>query len=159
VLSPLLRDNARLVVVASSLGTLHYLAPVLHNRFDDLASLDDVDEQVAVWRDAVKDGTARADAWPGFINFPSKIGQVSAVRTLARQRYEQDTNRGILLAAVCPGMMNTPTSAKWWNVSDAPTPAQAAVALLDLVFQPVNPGYYGELIRNEEVLPWKPHGA
>jgi hypothetical protein len=120
---------------------------VLHNRFDDLASLGDVDEQVAAWREAVNDGSA--GAWPGFINIPSKIGQVSAVRTLARQRYEQDTNRCILLAAVCPGMMNTPTSAEWWDVSDAPTPAQAAVALLDLVFQPVNPQYYGELIGNE----------
>jgi hypothetical protein len=94
--APLLRDNARLIVVASSLGTLHYLAPVLHNRFDDLASLGDVDEQVAAWREAVNDGSARAGAWPGFINIPSKIGQVSAVRTLARQRYEQDTDRGIL---------------------------------------------------------------
>jgi NAD(P)-dependent dehydrogenase (short-subunit alcohol dehydrogenase family) len=157
--APLLRDNARLIVVASSLGTLHYLAPVLHNRFDELASLDDVDEQVAAWREAVKDGSARAGAWPGFINIPSKIGQVSAVRTLARQRHEQDGNRSILLAAVCPGMMNTLTSAEWWDVSDAPTPAQAAVALLDLVFQPINPGYYGELIRNEEVLPWKPNSG
>jgi NAD(P)-dependent dehydrogenase (short-subunit alcohol dehydrogenase family) len=157
--APLLRDNARLVVVASSLGTLHYLAPVLHDRFDDLPSLDDADEQVAVWRDAVKDGTARAGAWPGFINIPSKIGQVSAVRALAKQRREQDANRGILLAAVCPGMMNTPTSAEWWDVSDAPTPAQAAVALLELVFQPVKPAHYGELIRNEEILPWKPNGS
>ncbi|MCW2652282.1 MAG: cbr1 [Mycobacterium sp.] len=106
----------------SSLGTLHYLGPVLHNPFDDLASLDDVDEQVAAWRDAVKDGSARAGAWPRSINIPSKIGQVSAVRTLARQRYEQDTNRGILPAAVCPGMMNTPTSAEWWDVSYAPPP-------------------------------------
>jgi hypothetical protein len=65
----------------SSLGTLHYLGPVLHNPLDDLASLDDVDEQVAAWRDAVKDGSARAGAWPRSINIPSKIGQVSAVRT------------------------------------------------------------------------------
>jgi hypothetical protein len=60
--APLLRDNARLIVVASLLGTLHYLVPVLHNRFDDLASLDDVDEQVAAWRDAVKDGSAPGPA-------------------------------------------------------------------------------------------------
>ena len=106
--TPLLRDNARLIVVASSLGTLYYLAPVLHDWFDGLASLDEVDKQVAGWRDAVKDGSARAGAWPGFINIPSKIGQVAAVRTLAEQRRERDTERGILLAAVCPGMINTP---------------------------------------------------
>jgi NAD(P)-dependent dehydrogenase (short-subunit alcohol dehydrogenase family) len=154
--SPLLRDNARLIVVASSLGTLYYLAPVLHDWFDGLASLDEVDKQVAGWRNAVKDGSARAGAWPGFINIPSKIGQVAAVRTLAGQRRERDAARGILLAAVCPGMINTPTSAMWWDVSDAPGPAQAAVALLDLALGSVVPGHYGQLIRNGKVLPWRP---
>lgn len=155
--APVLRDNGRLVVVASSLGTLHHLAPVLHVRFDGLSSLDDVDKQVAAWRDAVKDGSARAGAWPGFVNIPSKIGQVAAVRALARQRRESDAARGILLAAVCPGMMNTPTSALWWDVSTAPTPAQAAVPLLDLALGPVDPRQYGELVRDGRVLPWAPH--
>ena len=153
-LAPLLRDNGRFIVVASSLGTLHYLAPALHDRFDGLSSLDEVDEQVAAWRDAVRDGSARSGAWPGFVNIPSKIGQVAAVRALAAQRRDQDLARGILLAATCPGMMNTPTSAQWWDVSDAPTPAQAAIPLLDLVFDPVNPDHYGELVRNGQVLPW-----
>jgi NAD(P)-dependent dehydrogenase (short-subunit alcohol dehydrogenase family) len=154
--APLLRDNGRLLVVASSLGTLHHLAPVLHGRFTGLSSLDDVDEQVAAWRDAVRDGSARGGAWPGFVNIPSKIGQVAAVRALAHQRREQDLARGILLAAVCPGMMNTPTSALWWDVAGAPTPAQAAAALLKLVFDPVDPGHYGRLVRDGRTLPWAP---
>src|SRR4051794_30713197 len=124
--APLLRTNGRLIVVASSFGTLRYLAPVLHNRFDGLSSLDEVDKQVAAWRDAVRDGSARGGPWPGFVNIPSKIGQVAAVRALAAQRREEDSRRGILLAAVCPGMINTPTSALWWDVSAAPSPAQAA---------------------------------
>jgi NAD(P)-dependent dehydrogenase (short-subunit alcohol dehydrogenase family) len=152
--APLLRDGGRLIVVASSLGTLHYLAPVLHDRFDGLASLDEVDKQVAAWRDAVKDGTALGGAWPGFVNIPSKIGQVAAVRALAKQRRAQDGKHGILIAAVCPGMMNTPTSGKWWDVSDAPSPADAAVALLNLAFDAVNPGHYGQLVRDGQVLPW-----
>ncbi|TCO62228.1 SDR family NAD(P)-dependent oxidoreductase [Actinocrispum wychmicini] len=154
--APLLRDNGRLIVVASSFGRLHYLAPALHDRFANLSSLDDVDKQVAAWRDAVRDGSARSGAWPGFVNIPSKIGQVAAVRTLAEQRREDDAERGILLAAVCPGMMNTPTSAMWWDVSTAPTPAQAAVALLDLALDPVRPQHYGQLVRDGEVLPWSP---
>lgn len=104
------------------------------------------------WRDAVKDGSA----WPGFVNIPSKIGQVAAVRALAEQRREQDLTSGILLAAVCPGMMNTPTSGMWWDVSDAPSPAEAAVALLDLAFDAVNADHYGRLVRNGNVLPWAP---
>jgi NAD(P)-dependent dehydrogenase (short-subunit alcohol dehydrogenase family) len=154
--TPLLRDGGRFLVIASSLGTLNYLAPALWERFDDLTNLDEVDHQVTAWRDAVKDGSARGGPWPGFINIPSKIGQVSAVRALASQRRAQDTARDILLAAVCPGMMNTPTSAVWWDVSDAPTPAQAADAVLHLVFAPTNPHHYGKLIRHGDILPWKP---
>ncbi|WP_078901170.1 SDR family NAD(P)-dependent oxidoreductase [Actinacidiphila yeochonensis] len=154
--TPLLRDGGRFLVVASSLGRLHYLAPVLHDRFDGLTSLDAVDAAVAAWRDEVRDGSARAGAWPGFVNIPSKIGQVAAVRALAGQRREEDARRGILLASVCPGMMNTPTSALWWDVSGAPTAAQAAVALLALALGPVDPAHYGELVRDGEVLPWAP---
>jgi NAD(P)-dependent dehydrogenase (short-subunit alcohol dehydrogenase family) len=152
--APLVRDGGRLIVVASSLGTLHQLAPVLHRRFDGLPSLDEVDRQVAAWRDAVKDGSARAGAWPGFVNIPSKIAQVAAVRTLAAQRRERDAERGVLVAAACPGMLNTPTSALWWDVSTAASPAEGAVALLDLAFDPVRPGQYGELVRHGEVVSW-----
>jgi NAD(P)-dependent dehydrogenase (short-subunit alcohol dehydrogenase family) len=152
--APLLRDNGKLLVVASSLGTLHHLAPVLHDRFTTSSSLDEIDEQITLWRDAVKDGRAKASAWPGFVNIPSKVGQVAAVRVLANQRRQTDLDRGILIAAVCPGMINTPTSALWWDVSTAPTPAQAATALLDLALNPVNHEHYGELVRHGEVVPF-----
>jgi NAD(P)-dependent dehydrogenase (short-subunit alcohol dehydrogenase family) len=153
--APLLRDNGRFLVVASSFGTLNHLAPALHDRFDGLSSLAEVDKQVAAWRDAVKDGSARGGDWPGFVNIPSKIAQVAAVRALAAPRRDDDLARGILLAAVCPGMMNTPTSALWWDVRAAPSPARAAQALLDLVFRPVDPVQYGELVRDGKVLPWR----
>ncbi|MEV6716178.1 SDR family NAD(P)-dependent oxidoreductase [Lentzea sp. NPDC051208] len=152
--APLLADNGRLIVVASSLGTLHQLAPVLHRRFTEPSSLDEVDAQIARWRDEVKDGRAKAGAWPGFVNIPSKIGQVAAVRVLAAERRETDLARGVLIAAVCPGMINTPTSGLWWDVSTAPTPAQAATALLDLALGPLDPAHHGELVRHGEVVPF-----
>jgi NAD(P)-dependent dehydrogenase (short-subunit alcohol dehydrogenase family) len=154
--SPMLRAGGRFLVIASSLGTLNYLAPALWDRFDGVRTLDDVDEHVAAWVTAVKDGSARSGPWPGFINIPSKIGQVAAVRALAAQRRESDTAADVLLAAVCPGMMNTPTSSAWWDVSAAPTPAEAAVAVLDLIFDAVKPEHYGQLVRQAQVLPWKP---
>jgi len=153
--TPLLRDGGRLIVVASSLGSLRHLAPSLHKRFDGLASLDEVDAQVEAWKNAIKDGSARAGAWPGFVNIPSKIAQVSAVRALAAQRRRDDAERDILIAAACPGMINTPTSGLWWDVSDAPSPDEAAVSLLDLVLDPIDPAHYGELVRKGEVVPWK----
>ena len=147
--APLLNDNGRLLIVASSLGTLDHLAPVLHKRFTEPSTLDEVDQQIANWRDTTKAGSV--SAWPAFVNIPSKIGQVAAVRVLAEER-RGDLDRGILIAAVCPGMINTPTSALWWDVSTAPTPAQAAVALLDLALDPVKTEHYGELVRAGQVI-------
>ncbi len=150
--APLINDNGRLLIVASSLGTLHHLAPVLHQRFTEASSLDEIDQQIAEWRDTTKAG--RVSAWPAFINIPSKIGQVAAVRVLAEER-RGDLDRGILIAAVCPGMINTPTSALWWDVSTAPTPAQAAAKLLDLAQAPVKPEHFGELVRDGNPIPFR----
>lgn len=156
-LLPLLRDNGRFVVIASSLGTLNYLAPVLHERFPDDATLDDVDAAVAGWRDLVADGSVRGTPWPGFINIPSKVAQVAAIRAVARTHREAHLARGTLVTAVCPGMMNTPTSAAFWDVSDAPSPQEAAVPLVDLaLMESIDPNLYGQLSRDGQVLPWKP---
>jgi NAD(P)-dependent dehydrogenase (short-subunit alcohol dehydrogenase family) len=153
--APLLRDRGRLIVVASTMGTLHHLAPVLHRHFSDELSLDDLDAAVCQWRDAVRDGSAHAGAWPAFINIPSKVAQVAALRSLARGRRADDERRGIFVAAVCPGMIDTAASRAWYDMSRAQTPAQAAGALLDLVLDPApHPELYGELIRFGERLPW-----
>ncbi len=155
--APALRDGGTLLVVASTLGTLHYLAPVLHGRFDELETLEDVDAAVRRWRDAVCVGSAQAEAWPAFINIPSKIAQVAGVRALARRRRESDLEREILLASVCPGMIDTGASRPWFDVSRAQTPAQAAEPLVDLALRSsLDERRYGELVRFGEVLAWKP---
>ncbi len=152
---PLMRERGRLIVVASTMGTLHYLAPVLHDRFDGLASLDDVDDAVRSWRDAVLDGSALAEAWPAFINIPSKVAQVAAVRTLAATRRDNDARHDIFVAAVCPGMVDTAASRAWFDMSRAQTPTQAAGPLVDLALAPDHdPEFYGELIRFGRRLPW-----
>jgi NAD(P)-dependent dehydrogenase (short-subunit alcohol dehydrogenase family) len=153
--APLLRDGGRLIVVASTMGTLHYLAPVLHDNFSEGVSLDDIDRVVCKWRDAVRDGSALPGAWPGFINIPSKVAQVAALRSLARERRVADGRRGIFLASVCPGMIDTAASRAWYDMSRAQTPAEAATPLIDLVLDPVpDPRLYGELVRFGERLPW-----
>ena len=88
--APLLRDGGRMLVVASRAGSLRALAPALHPRFQNLNSLDDVDRAICLWRDAVRTGRAPGQAWPAWINIPSKIGQVAAVRVLATQRRVDD---------------------------------------------------------------------
>ncbi|HEX4656536.1 MAG TPA: tyrosine-type recombinase/integrase [Streptosporangiaceae bacterium] len=66
--APLLRDGARLLVLASRAGgSLHALAPVLHARFDgDLESFDDVDSAVRVaGRGPARPPRRRPDRPPG----------------------------------------------------------------------------------------------
>jgi NAD(P)-dependent dehydrogenase (short-subunit alcohol dehydrogenase family) len=160
-LAPLLRDGGRFFVVASRAGSLRALAPALHPRFTNLQSLDDVDRAVCLWRDAVRSRRAAGQAWPAWINIPSKIGQVAAVRVLAAQRRADDLNRKILLAAISPGLIDTGASRAWLDMTDAHTPEDVAGPLLDLALDPApDESLYGELIHlgvttpSRSIVPW-----
>ncbi|MGW3410357.1 SDR family NAD(P)-dependent oxidoreductase [Streptomyces sp. NPDC000888] len=152
---PALRPGGRLLVVASSLGTLGHLDPRLHHLFDG-ASLDQVEYAVESWRRAIHDRTATEAGWPIWLNVPSKVAQVAAVRALAAERREHDLATGTLIAAVCPGMVDTATSRPWFSdYSHAQSPARAARAVLDLIFaEHADPALYGELVRFGKPLPW-----
>jgi NAD(P)-dependent dehydrogenase (short-subunit alcohol dehydrogenase family) len=168
--APLMRDGGRLLVVASRAGSLRALAPVLHSRFDNAGSLDDVDQTVCAWRDAVRERRAAGEAWPAWINIPSKIGQVAAVRVLARERRIDDLRRGILVAALSPGLIDTGASRPWLDMTMARTPEEAAGPVLDFALDPAHDAaFYGELIHLgtdpgahgvrdgfRAVLAWKP---
>jgi carbonyl reductase 1 len=152
---PLLRPGGRLLVVASTLGTLGHLDPRLRPRFDGVP-LAAVEAAVEGWRAAIHDGTAAAEGWPTWLNAPSKVAQVAAVRAVAAERRDRDLATGTLVAAVCPGMVNTGASRPWFDgVDRAPSPAQAARAVLDLALrEDVDPATYGQLVRFGRVLPW-----
>ncbi len=152
---PVLRPGGRLLVVASSLGTLGRLDPRLRHLFDG-ASLDQVEYAVESWRGAIHNRTAQEAGWPVWLNVPSKVAQVAAVRALAAERRARDLAAGTLIASVCPGMVDTATSRPWFSdYSQAQSPAQAAAALLDLVFtEGADPALYGELIRFGKALDW-----
>ncbi len=155
---PVLRPGGRFLVVASSLGTLGHLDPALHHLFDG-ASLDQVEYAVESWRSAVHHGTTAEAGWPLWLNVPSKVAQVAAVRAVAAERRERDLATGTLVASVCPGMVDTATSRPWFSdFSEARSPAEAAGAVLDLVFsEHVDPTLYGELVRFGKALDW--HGG
>lgn len=161
--APLLRDGARLLVVASRAGTLRALAPALHRHFENLQSLDDVDRAVCDWRDAVRDGLAAGRAWPAWVNIPSKIGQVAAVRVLAAARRNDDLRRGILIAAISPGLIDTGASRAWLDMTGAAGPEESAAPLVDFALEPTaDETFYGALVhlgRNEpaaprSIVPW-----
>ncbi len=167
--APLLRDGGRLLVVASRAGSLRALAPALHSRFRNLQSLDDVDRAVCRWRDEVHDGRAAGRAWPAWINIPSKIGQVAAVRVLADQRRADDLRRGILIASISPGLIDTGASRSWLDVRGAPGPDEVAGPLIDFALDPSpdeslygelvhvgreEPGPFGAVVTSGSIVPW-----
>ncbi|MFC8241949.1 SDR family NAD(P)-dependent oxidoreductase [Streptomyces chartreusis] len=152
---PVLRPGGRLIVVASTLGTLGHLDPRLHHLFDG-ASLDQVEYAVESWRSAVHQRTATEAGWPLWLNVPSKVAQVAAVRAVAAERRDHDLATDTLFAAVCPGMVDTATSRPWFSdYSHAQSPSDAARPVLDLILtDSVVPSLYGELVRFGKALDW-----
>jgi NAD(P)-dependent dehydrogenase (short-subunit alcohol dehydrogenase family) len=147
-------------VEANNLGTTHVLrsfAPLLRDggRLFVVAS---------------RAGSLRALAWPAWINIPSKIGQVAAVRVLAGQRRDDDLRRGILIASISPGLIDTGASRAWLDMTGAPQPDEVAGPLLDLALDPSpdeslygelvhvgreEPGPFGAVVRSGAIVPWK----
>ncbi len=153
---PLLRPGGRLVVTASSFGTLASLPAHLHSRFDtETMSLGDLDQTMRDYADAARSGAASAQGWPEWINIPSKIGQVAAVRIYARDQRGQAMRDGQLIVAVCPGLVDTRASRPWFtDMSQAQSPGQAAIDVVKLATGPIDPQMYGELIQHGRILPW-----
>jgi NAD(P)-dependent dehydrogenase (short-subunit alcohol dehydrogenase family) len=165
--TPRLRPGGRLIVVASALGTLDKLGDGA-GRFAAVAeqNLDAVDALVEDWRRAVHAGRAEAEGFGTWLNIPSKVAQVAAVRALARERKRSDLAENKLLMALCPGLIDTDASRPWFaDMSAAQTPAQAASWPVELALADgFDPAFYGELVQFGRVLPWEtgvpvPHTA
>jgi carbonyl reductase 1 len=154
--APRLRAGGRLIVVASALGTLDKLPDAIAPRFSAVAEqdLDAVDALVEEWRCAVHAGDDRFGTW---LNIPSKVAQVAAVRALARERRATDLAQNRLIMALCPGLIDTDASRPWFaDMSAAQTPAQAASWPVDLALADTfDPAFYGELVQFGKVLPWE----
>ncbi len=165
--APRLRPGGRLIIVASALGTLDKLTERVRPRFAAAAaSLDAVDELVAQWRAAVHAGRAEEEGFGTWLNIPSKVAQVAAVRAIARERRDADRAAGRLVMALCPGLIDTEASRPWFaDMSGAQTPAAAARWPVELALgDRFDPTFYGELVQFGRVLPWEtgipvPHRA
>ena len=156
---PRMRPGGRLVVVASALGTLDKLPPPARPRFAAAADsdLDAVDRLIDDWRRSVKAGRAVDDGFGSWLNIPSKVAQVAAVRAAARDRRAEHVRNGILLMALCPGLIDTDASRPWFpDMSGAQTPHEAAAWPVELALSDrFDPAYYGELVQFGTVLPWE----
>jgi carbonyl reductase 1 len=157
--APRLRPGGRLIIVASALGTLDKLDDRAAAGFAQAAEedLDAVDALIADWRQAVHEGRAEDEGYGAWLNIPSKVAQVAAVRALARERRAADLAENKLLMALCPGLIDTDASRPWFDdMSTAQTPAQAATWPVRLALSPTfDPAFYGELVQFGKVLPWE----
>ena len=157
--APRLRPGGRLIVVASALGTLDKLDDRVAGRFAAAAdeSLDAVDALVREWRRAVHDGRAEDEGFGTWLNIPSKVAQVAAVRAVARGRRGADLADGTLVMALCPGLIDTDASRPWFeDMSSAQSPAEAAAWPVALALAGTfDPAFYGELVQFGKVLPWR----
>ncbi|MGW4124212.1 SDR family NAD(P)-dependent oxidoreductase [Nocardia sp. NPDC004711] len=148
---PLLRPGGRFLVVASAFGSLRYLDPSLHHLFDtDAMTLDDLDRVMREYAELVENGKDRTAGWPESVNYPSKIGQVAAVRIFARA-----AGRDVFIGAACPGLVDTEASRPWFtDMSQAQPPEAAAVDVVSLLVDPVNPAFAGQLVQHRVVIGW-----
>ena len=133
---------------------------------DPADEVDAVDAIVADWRASVLSGRAVQDGFGTWLNIPSKVAQVAAVRAIARDRRDDDLAAGRLIMALCPGLIDTDASRPWFDdMSNAQTPAQAAAWPVSLALSATfDPAFYGELVQFGKVLPWEsgipvPHTA
>ena len=156
-MGPLMRDNGRLVVVASGFGRLDNLAPALRARFDTkLNGPAAIDAAMDGYVASVRAGTAAAEGWPDWVNIPSKVGQVAVTRAYARR---QRGDRGVLINAACPGLTATDATRHLLDTvfkgREAQTPEVAARDLVWLCTLPTGTAEpYGELVQHRVVLPF-----
>ena len=87
---PILKDDARFIVVASAFGSLRNLSPRLHAEFDvTTRSLEDIERLMDEYVHLVETNQAKAHEWPEWINVPSKVAQVASTKIMARLMREE----------------------------------------------------------------------
>jgi NAD(P)-dependent dehydrogenase (short-subunit alcohol dehydrogenase family) len=158
---PILNDGARLIVVASGLGTLRSLPESLRSRFDTRRlDVDAIEAAMASYVAAAEAGTAEQEGWPEWVNIPSKVGQVAVTRVYAKA-YARDPacKTGVLINAACPGLTLTDATKDILETRfkgrPVQTPDEAAAGLLWLATLPVGATEpYGELVQQKRVLPF-----
>ena len=159
--APVMRENGRLVIVASGFGVLASLPEKLRPHFDtNVRSASEIDRVMDDYVVAVEAGRADAEGWPEWVNIPSKVGQVAVTRAFAREwRANGRLPAGVLINAACPGLTLTDATRDLMNTvfkgRTAQTVEEAANGLMTLLTLPAGVSEPdGELVRHGKVIPF-----
>lgn len=91
-------------------------------------SLRSVDDIMLAYADTLERGHDAAEGWPAWTNLASKVGQIATMRVFARAMRREAAQRGLVIDAVCPGLIDTPAARpSVADMSNARTKAEAAV--------------------------------
>src|SRR6266545_1585580 len=146
-LLPLLRTDARVVMVSSGMGELSSLSRELRARFEDPSLA--MGELVLLMQSFVDDVAANTHVekgWPTSAYRVSKIGVNALTRVLARDL--RDDPRRILVNAACPGWVRTDMGGR-----SAPRSAEeGATTPVWLALLPAGDGPSGAFFRDERPI-------
>ena len=158
---PLLRENGRLVVVASAMGVLKNLPEYLWPAFDSKrCSPADINAAIDRYVAAVEAGEAANQGWPEWVNIPSKVAQVALTRAFAREARESgQLPEGASINAACPGVALTDATREFMGTvfkrEDAQTPEEAADGLMGLLIEDgIGSRVNGELVQHGKIIPF-----
>lgn len=157
--TPLIRENGRLVVVASALGVLEKLPRNLRPLFDSRKrSPQQINAAIDEYVRAVESGSAQGQGWPDWVNIPSKVAQVALTRSFAREaRASGVLPAGATINAACPGVTLTDATRDFmgtvFNEADAQSPEVAAQGLMWFLSGKINSAQpHGELIQHGKII-------
>ena len=121
------------------------------------AGLDAVDRLVDEWRQSVKAGRAVDDGFGSWLNIPSKVAQVAAVRAVALDptRRRRSTRRPADGPLPRADRHRRVTAVVRGHERSADARAAAAWPVELALSDQFDPAYYGELVQFGTVLPWE----
>ena len=158
-LTPLVRQNGRVVIVASAMGILENLPEHLRPLFNArMRSPQQINEAIDGYVEAVESGKAHDLGWPDWVNIPSKVAQVALTRSFAREVRELGKlPEGVTINAACPGVTLTDATRDFMGTvfqeADAQSPEEAADGLMQLlVANEYRAQPHGELIQHGKVI-------
>jgi carbonyl reductase 1 len=147
-LLPLMRTNARIVMVSSGMGELSHVGQKLRSRFDS-PSLDRT-ALVDLMHSFVSDvaaGVHEKNGWPSNAYSVSKVGLNALTRVLAREL--ANDSRGILVNSACPGWVRT----RMGGPGAPRSPEQGARTPVWLALLPEG-AKMGGFFRDKQPIPW-----